>query len=272
MAAVVESSTNTGITTVSSGSPNLVITKPTGLAVGDELIAFVCGFHTGAVSISYATPSGWSLQEDTGNTSSTWRMYTFYKVADSSDVAASNFTFVATTAGTNPAAGSLHRISGFGIIDDSNKSNGAASITNALSGLTRANELHLFATAISGGTSVSSQAYATDNPTWTEIFDVTDSVDKAFAVAQATRTATTDSGNATYSGGTGGRATTVLAIAPRIDSSKTSDIPNLVSRAQNLFPRLVITSELNASGSVMNTPEWTNPDKPTEPTWINTDK
>jgi hypothetical protein len=272
MAAVIESSANTGFTSVTPGSPSLVVTKPSGLAVGDYLLGFISGYHTGVANITYSTPSGWTLLEDTGSVSTSWRTYTFAKVADSADVAASNFSFTNTSGGTNPAVGALLRISGFGIVDDSNKSQGAASISAALTGLTRPNALVLFNAVVQGGTSISAYALVTGNPTWTELLDINDGSAAAFAIAYGTRASQADSGDATYSGGTGGRATTIVSIAPQVDNSKTSDIPAITTYIQNLVPNLRIEAQIiDPVAQNMDSTPWQNETRPTT-TWLNPDK
>lgn len=81
--------------------------KPTSLAVGDLMLA-ICNC---ADSRTFSTPTGWTSLISGGNTDGTNRTYFFTKVADSSDVAATNFTFTCS-ATFNGGVVSLHRISG----------------------------------------------------------------------------------------------------------------------------------------------------------------
>ena len=84
---------------------SLVVTKPTGLAVGDLMLAF--GGCADARTISH--PGSWNAVGNDSN--GTLRVYVWTKVADSGDVAASDFTF--TASGTfNNAIVSIHRVSG----------------------------------------------------------------------------------------------------------------------------------------------------------------
>ena len=97
-------SSNSDLVTADADT-SLVITKPTGLAAGD-LLVFIGGTASG---LSYNTPSGWTSQvaSDTAN----GNIQVLSKVADSSDAAASNFTF--NISGTfSQGCGSLHRVSG----------------------------------------------------------------------------------------------------------------------------------------------------------------
>lgn len=101
MALVVESSSsNTALT----GS--VVVTKPTGVAVGDLLFGGFIYYETGS-SVAPNTPSGWtSIQSQSGFEG----FNIFWRTADASDVSASNYTFSAT--GGDFIAGFILRISG----------------------------------------------------------------------------------------------------------------------------------------------------------------
>ena len=73
-----------------AGTP-LTITKPTSLAVGDLMIAFLYG---GRNIGNWTTLAGWTLIGACTTTDGTDANLTVQaKIADSSDVAASNFTF-----------------------------------------------------------------------------------------------------------------------------------------------------------------------------------
>lgn len=106
MAIVVES-----VSTNAMGTGG-VLTKPTGLAVGDLLLAIVVAENTA----NLASPGGWTGL-GSAYTATCAISNGFYKVADSGDVSASDFTFT----GTDIRGGILYRISG-------------ASITHAFAG------------------------------------------------------------------------------------------------------------------------------------------
>lgn len=85
-------------------SSSVTITKPTGLTVGDLMVATIAGEDNAALT----TLSGWTaLQTDTTIAAT---VSVQYKIADSSDVAASNFTF--TNSNSKNMAGAILRISG----------------------------------------------------------------------------------------------------------------------------------------------------------------
>ncbi len=152
----------------------ITITKPTGLEVGD-LMFLALTFST---SNTVSTPSGWTVDV---NSSTTWGgigidLATFYKVADSGDVAASNFSFdVADTSGD--LSGCIMRISGF----NTDNNFGSTDIgSDASTGTSRSHTVSLtpdqadsILIAVMGvdidGTA--SGASSTGSPTWTEVAD-----------------------------------------------------------------------------------------------------
>lgn len=89
-----------------NASTSVTITKPTGLAEGDLLLAFIAGI--GGVD----TPSGWTLE--TTYTQSNVNVAVLWKIATSGDVAASDFTFTTSSTGEDASAGVLYRISDAG--------------------------------------------------------------------------------------------------------------------------------------------------------------
>ena len=103
MALVVESTANN-----SSTSNALTITKPASLVAGDLMVASL-QFYSNTSSDNVATLSGWTSavnQESPGAEISVQ-----YKVADSGDVAASNFTFSASGTDGVLFGGSIMRVS-----------------------------------------------------------------------------------------------------------------------------------------------------------------
>jgi len=87
------------VSTFSSAGLNsaaaIVLTKPTGLAVGDLMVAYITGILT---AHTLTTPTGWTLQHTIIPSSQT-TFACFTKVATSGDVAASNFSFARSTTG-----------------------------------------------------------------------------------------------------------------------------------------------------------------------------
>lgn len=88
------------------GATTIVVNKPSGLAVDDLMLAWICG-NGGDVS----APAGWTTVATGIGTGTGVNAGCFWKKADSSDVAASNFTF---TYASNSliGTGEIHRING----------------------------------------------------------------------------------------------------------------------------------------------------------------
>ena len=106
MGIVVESTS-----TATGSTPNVTITKPTGLAVGDLLIAVLSAEDDTPQTPTWNTLSGWSSAQG-GNYDSRVAFSIQYKVATAGDVAASNFTFAMSTSAMTTIRGSLLRCSG----------------------------------------------------------------------------------------------------------------------------------------------------------------
>lgn len=165
---------------VALGDSNLVISKPSGLADGDIMVAFL---YRNGDGLGFATLSGWALVEDVNNGS--FSTTVLAKKADSGDVAASTFTFSPDSTSGDNSAGSIVRVSGnftqvvttyladAGGVDTSSGGENAVAYT----GLTpvAANSLLLMFIGTTNGSNdvdVSGYAVANNNPTWTEIANV----------------------------------------------------------------------------------------------------
>lgn len=93
--------------TTATGASSITVTKPTGLAVGDFMFAFISFDDSSAKT--FTTPAGWTeLQK---NDSDNQGLVCYYKEADSGDTAASNFTFN-LSASTDRIAGAILRVDG----------------------------------------------------------------------------------------------------------------------------------------------------------------
>lgn len=239
MAVAYESVQTTAFATKTSGQ-TVVITKPTGLAVNDFLIAHLSQVVTSGSNANWDTPSGWTSllnQNENTNNNSEARLTVFYKVADSGDVAASNFTFTTNT-GACLAGGALYRVSGGasiagtidGIIDTT-----TPTFTNTLTpSLADSVMLFLVTAADAGDTtgSVSSYAITTNNPTWTERYDFT--------------------GSEGVANGTNRQGIMAGATASRPETTATGDSScTLVNYSQNLVGAIVcITPPQNVNLSM----------------------
>jgi hypothetical protein len=257
---------------------DVVLNKPSGLAVGDLMMA-ILAIQIGT-DTSFTVPSGWTSYATSSHTGLKLTFLT--KLAESADVSASTFTF--TKGNADSCVGALMRINNFGFIDQTavtNKSSASVSLTG-LTGVTptKINELLIMAVVGSAGSGTdptySSYAVATSNPTWTEIFDVSHgSATAGFACAVATRPEITATGNAsitldTYPTG-GNYIVRLISLAPRVDSSST---PSAIGNAYFRVPPHIQPIK-NVSFSIPESTStsrdkilWTNETKPTT-TWTN---
>lgn len=194
MATIVRTTQNA---TSSSSITSLVVTKPTGLAVGDIMIAIVnCAIVSGSID----TPSGWTVVGTQSTYGTERKAVVLKKVADSSDVAASNFTFTFST--SNRTAIILTAFANVNTTQDGTNQGTTANGSASSSGFTpTTDDLYVMLVAGAGsgsctGTTVAGYAIATDNPTWTELADVSSGSSSAVGVAisYADRTAKTATG------------------------------------------------------------------------------
>lgn len=278
MAVTVESSS---LGTFASGT-STVVTKPTGLAVGDLMIGQYTYRNTSA---SHTLPSGF-VSVQSVQTNNSWQVVA-YKVATASDVSASNFTF--TTSGTYMQNAGLIRISGYSqgtIIGQSNSQGNVTSatnptFTNTITPITESLIMMLVATSATGSTLTSPSVYAiaTDNPTWTELWDnvnTSGSNPTGLAVAYANRTATTATGNssvtASYAGGsTYGWSCVLLAIPISKDVSVTETATLTEDVKENIGMFTIESTSLTETLEYSNNRMWSTQDKSVT-TWLNQDK
>lgn len=195
-APVYQSSKTSG--TISFGDGTITVDKPTSLAVGDVMIAYATVAFVGNTP---GLPSGFT--EITTPSASAHASRTGFKVADSSDVAATNFSF------THSGFASLSRITGAttsaGAIN-SNSGNPSNTASPSISGLTPKDYgdsvlLMQFWSVDSGNNAnVGGYAIATSNPSWTEGYG-SDSGGNSTGMGYATRPQVTATGNASCTGG-----------------------------------------------------------------------
>ncbi len=271
---------------IGDGTGNTVIPKPSGLALGDLMIAGVRSFLN-ASSVSITPPAGWTTEETTTITSGaypTQRLSVFTKVAESADVSASDFTF--TTNGSAIQGGIIVRVSSPGLTNagESSASVNVTATSETLPTLTpsRANCLFIFfgsrGSNVTHSADISAVSLATDNPTWTERAQVALNITNRSHVLScftATRIQTTATGTITFnftSPGSGQLTNGImLAISPQVNGSVT---PTTKVNAYALSPIQSIALEAivdNPTTDETTYTQWTNPDKPST-TWNNTDK
>jgi hypothetical protein len=259
-------------TAYSASGTSLVITKPSGLAVGDLMLA---GIRNDDGGNGITLPSGWTILVSTFNPFSF--VYTHYKYADSGDVAASNFTWTAQN--STIMAGGILRVTGASPVIGSAYLAGAQTNTASPSFVTgvtptRANSLlviFLFSMQNSNA-SMGGYAIATSNPTWTEQFDITMASQESFSAAWAVRPQTTSTGAWSATGGTGTSDYNSFLVsineALLIDVAESTTLTETHKQNQSILKA--------ESVSLTEVPEvsmkkWKNEQKSTT-TWVNEDK
>lgn len=269
MALAVRSTASASFTTGS-----VVITKPSGLAVGDLMI--VCSYVINGVHLT--EPAGFNIINSVSNTA-VGRLY--YKFAESSDVAASNFTF--TNGGGGNAAAHMLAITGANTTNPASISatatGSSASATFSLTVTPDENDSLLIfhvGAFVGSGASITSSGYSivTSNPSWTESVDqnVNSSNSGQMAVAYASRSAKTATGDAsvTFTSGSAFFGM-MLVIRPQL----TSTISETLSTTETITPSISTTISDTVSLTETVTEQkgrrWRTDTKPST-TWRTNDK
>lgn len=269
--------------TISTGA-NCVVTKPAGLVVNDLLIAHVAFTNFSGIT-TITPPSGWTQIEFTAIGSST-ATATFYKLATSTETAASNFTFTADGSGTRANIGAIFTIRGArestpGYVKAEATGSSGATITVGTITPSVANSLLLFFSACgisgAGPQTYSAYACATSNPSWAELYDfngTSGSDTLGISCAYATRPETTGTGNltATMSVSNQSWASHVAALEPGISFSlaDTATITDDTPLMDLTFKR---TDTISLTDSVQTEDKrlWNTQNKSSS-SWINQDK
>lgn len=277
-----------------SATSPLVITKPTGLAVGDLLVATLA-VSSGAASGSPVidTPAGWTSATSVTGGGNGARIV--YKIADSSDVAASNFSFTATSLPATPLfAGGLTRMSNFfttSVIEDSftGTTNSATvdttfSFTGSLD-FTVPNCV-LVALFVASDPQAANPANvsgytASQSVTWSEIFDLggfSSNTCLSAAYAEYTGTTAITSFGATLSAAFDNHSGIIVAIRPYYPTTGTNALLDVspVNFAQNGIGGTTGSNNLltastetfDANGRATTPSQWLNDSNPTT-TWTN---
>jgi hypothetical protein len=271
------------VQTGSYANTTLTITKPVGLAVGDLLIGVVHGNETGGITI----PTGWTgLSSIVGSVS----LITYYKIATSTEVAASNFTWTVTSG--NYIGGLIARVTGHNattpvavFANDTETASSSPTFTSTVTPTTPDSLLFFFlGTFVNSSTSRTSSGYAivTSNPTWTEQIDITTnapgSATYQLAVATATRPQITATGNATVtmSGLCTELSNTMLVVRPALaftttETITTTEIPNPDSIVKGVTKNLSETTTITDTLTDTKQKDWNNVPKNSS-TWNNVNK
>lgn len=263
----------------------LTITKPTSLAVGDLMIAFLWG---GRNAGDWSTLSGWTKLGSAVTTDGTdANMTVLAKVADSGDTAASDFTFtphasheekfglVARITGTFSAGIGSLIVSDFDTDVTSSATGGVTPV--AANSLLLMGVINHTAAAAGGGNAVTN-----NNPSWTtQVADfVNTAVDMGYNLATATFTVSTATGGYSWSNGALSGAclisvseSTDVTVSPTVISTTMNIIAPTVTGGATVTPAVIgLTATVQAPTVTTAEPKWKNPDKSSAPSWSNPDK
>lgn len=303
MAVVLQSKTTPTFSAYTSG--NITVTKPSGLIVGDLMVLQVSLIAVGSASTTTFTKTDWKGFDDTSTF--TIKKSTIpggaviigaYKIADSADVAAIDFTFTGSGSSESGSglAASLLRIDGHeasapisafntGSVDNSESPSFATGITPSESAL------HLMMNTsrytVGGGsiTALSGYAITTSNPSWTEEYEAL-SAASGMSLASATRPQTTSTGAWSYSvavsstGSATYNASILVAIKANVNVTINDAVQSVVSSVQEptVSGNAGITADVQSVASSVQaptvstpTPTWSNQSK-SSPTWTNLNK
>lgn len=292
MSLVIESSSHNNWQ--DSTGTTVVIPKPTGLAVGNVLLAFIYSSKdTGAAVAAPSTPAGWTLISSYDGGTTVIKLRVFAKVADSSDVAASNFSFTVDQTDT-ASVGSLFRLSGASGATPFSDTATSTDVTNdatlSFSSLdlnTLIDNSYLFMVIMcrnaTGDPTVSGYTVSGTNPTWTEQTDKSLNADLShgFAIATApittARTITTAQATASLSVS---NAFLFLASASPVTNatinagvlSMSASMQSASGSASFTAGTLTLSATLQTATATAETKKYTNVDKNADVSLINEDK
>ncbi len=184
-----------------AGNINVVVSRPSGLEVGDIIFAHLSSYGVGSAQ-TWSPPSGFISLQNGGT--STMSEQTFYKVATQADVDGISFTFIPSSGGGNQRGTVFNVKGGLTSTIQYVVNNVTANNTVTTTGLTpfSTNTLLVMIGSIVDATKSSitqaGYAIATSNPTWTEQYDnFTNSFQNGHAIASATRPEGTATGVST---------------------------------------------------------------------------
>jgi len=208
-----------GVSPGASGSTTCVIVKPVGLAVGDLMTAQIQSL---VVSVETTTPpEGWDLIERT-YAGIALESELFYKIADSDDAAATDFTFTLSKAASQ--RGAIVAWTGHDSDSPINASNGlgtdalSTTVTSSSITPTVADCMILMHCGIYDNNTQSNYAIADDDPGgWVEAYDLPSNLtnDLSLSMAYALRSETTNTGLGTATTSAADRNIgQLVAIAP----------------------------------------------------------
>lgn len=286
---------------VGTSSNSLTCPKPSGLAVGDLMIAHLASTDSGQNLSGGHALAGWT--QIATHAASIGKATALYKVADASDVAASDFTF-STPTGADTSCGAIYRLSGAagssggeptGAADDATVGpDGIATFENTITPAF-ANCILLFLSSRGGDTDTDEPfdgyAITNNNPTWTERYELdagsgTSDTNTFMSGATASRPEVTATGNS--SGNTisnAGPATIgiIVAVYPIVNASTSPDVvtaslgiqtPAVTGSSQASPAVISAVATINAPAVAGGTNDslWKSQDKPSAGSITNLDK
>lgn len=247
MAVAVQSSSSTAW----ASSATVVITKPTGVVVGDLLIAQIGYTSDGTFTIT--PPAGWTTIQQT-NIGVEMAIEVFYKVATSTETAASDFTF--TCNNTTFVAGGMMRIDGqsattpiWTSAEGTVTNSAAPSFTNTITPAVANSLILMFPGAWdSNNSAIATYAIATSNPSWTELWDLDTASNsgQSISAAWALRPQTTATGNSSCAGGDANTDWACIMVAiPEIKTFTISDTTTVTEVSVLFGIGLLVTETIN---------------------------
>lgn len=275
MAVAVQSSA----TTAWASADSVVITKPTGVAVGDLLIAQIA--VDGGSARSITAPSGWTAITQV-NQDVEIGVAVFWKIATSTEVSASNFTFTVNSASF--LAGGMVRITGHNpnVPIWTSAGDDAANVqnptfTNTITPAVANSMLFMFIGGRNtGGSALASYAIVTSNPTWTEQWDVNaGGTGYSMGMAYALRSQTTATGDSSVSAASASGASDWACLMLAVPESKDVTLSDTMTLTDTMKSDLTcnISDTMTLTDTVLAAlgKQWRNLTKNVED-WINQDK
>lgn len=271
--------------TSNTAGADLTITKPTSLAAGDLIMAFLWG---GRNAGDWSTLSGWTrLGSAVTTDGSDANMTVLAKVADAGDAAASNFTFT-PNASHEEKFGLVARITGnfTGGISSLIVSDFDTDVTNSATGgvtpvatnsLLLMGVINHISAAAGGGNAVTN-----NNPSWTtQVADfINTAVDMGYNLATATYSVASATGTYSWSNAALSGACLISVsetvnntVSPSAIAATASVIAPTVSGTANVTPTPVsVTASVPSPTVTTAAPKWVNADKSAAASFTNTDK
>lgn len=307
MAVVIQSQSSSNL---AYNNSTVTIAKPTGLAVGDLMVVFLghgdrngtIGSPTWSGDVTWLDLSGvsgfsnaYSNSSDDGNRTS--HGGAAYKIADSADVAKTNFVFThSSTASTIRANGGIiFRIDGHEASSPVGASLSAQKVEDDTpdfaTGITPTESSLLFMFNVlsldqnATVQTMSGYAITTSNPSWTENFESL-SAETGMSTASATRPETTSTGAWNYSTTNNGTANLsdhvsfLIAIKPNINITVTAvpiiancsmPVPTVTGGATVTAVPLIANVSMPVPVVSTPTPTWSNQSK-SSTSWTNQSK